>query len=145
MCCCCLQLVTQEQIDAARAGLSSKAAGDAEAAYEAEKARVGEARRAELEAQLAAAAEAAAAAAAEAEVRMARLSLGGCGKHTRSDSLSLPESACMADGQRTVLVVATGTGCQLGKTDSEDLPAYTNRPFHKKKHVFAEARHHDLA
>lgn len=64
-----LQLVTQEQVHAARAGLSSKAAGDAEAAFEAERARVGEARRAELEAQAAAAAEAAAAAAAEAEVR----------------------------------------------------------------------------
>jgi hypothetical protein len=64
-----LQLVTQEQVDAARAGLSSKAAGDAEAAFEAERARVGEACRAELEAQAAAAAEAAAAAAAEAEVR----------------------------------------------------------------------------
>jgi len=63
-----LQLVSQEQIEAARTGLSSKAAGDAEAAFEAEKAQVGEARRAELEAQLAAAAEAAAAAAAEAEV-----------------------------------------------------------------------------
>jgi hypothetical protein len=62
-----LQLVTQEQIESARAGLSSKAAGDAEAAFEAEKARVGEERRAQLEAQLAAA-EAAAAAAAEAEV-----------------------------------------------------------------------------
>lgn len=60
-------LVSQEQIEAARTGLSSKAAGDAEAAFEAEKAQVGEARRAELEAQLAAAAEAAAAAAAEAE------------------------------------------------------------------------------
>lgn len=58
-----LQLVSQEQIEAARTGLSSKAAGDAEAAFEAEKAQVGEARRAELEAQLAAAAEA-----AEAEV-----------------------------------------------------------------------------
>jgi hypothetical protein len=58
---CFLQLVTQEQIEAARSGLSAKAAGDAEAAFEAEKARVGEARRAELEAQLAAAA-------AEAEV-----------------------------------------------------------------------------
>jgi hypothetical protein len=65
---CVLQLVTQEQIESARAGLSSKAAGDAEAAFEAEKARVGEERRAQLEAQLAAAAEAAAAAAAEAEV-----------------------------------------------------------------------------
>lgn len=69
-CIVALQLVTQEQIDTARAGLSSKATGDAEAAFEAEKARVGEARRAELEAQLGAAAEAAAAAAAEAEVRV---------------------------------------------------------------------------
>lgn len=60
--------MTQEQIEAARTGLSAKAAGDAEAAFEAEKARVGEARRTELEAQLAAAAEAAATAAAEAEV-----------------------------------------------------------------------------
>lgn len=64
-----VKLVTQEQIDAARASLSAKAAGDAEAVFEAEKARVGDARRAELEAQLAAAAEAAAAAAADAEVR----------------------------------------------------------------------------
>ena len=63
--------MSQEQVEAARAGLSSKAAGDAEAAFEAEKARVCEAKRAELEAQLAAAAEAAAAAAAEAEVRRA--------------------------------------------------------------------------
>lgn len=63
-----LQLVTQEQIEAARSGLAAKVAGDAEAAFEAEKARVADARRAELEAQLAAAAEAAAAAAAEAEV-----------------------------------------------------------------------------
>lgn len=43
-----------------RAELAAKASGDAEAAFEAERARVGEARRAELEAQLAAAAEAAA-------------------------------------------------------------------------------------
>jgi hypothetical protein len=113
--CCLLQLVTQEQIDAARAGLSSKAAGDAEAAYEAEKARVGEARRAELEAQLAVAAEAAAAAAAEAEVRLTRLWLTCVvdGTHTRNDNLSQLEAACMADGQHTVRVAAIDPGLSI--------------------------------
>jgi hypothetical protein len=106
-----LQLVTQEQIDAARAGLSSKAAGDAEAAYEAAKARVGEARRAELEAQLLAAAEAAAAAAAEAEVRLARL--------------SLHEASCMTDGHHTVNVVEPTQICSCDRFGN--WPAYRSR------------------
>lgn len=64
-----LQLVRQEQVDAARAELSARVSGDAESAFDAARARAGEARRAELEAHLAAAAEAAAAEAAEAQVR----------------------------------------------------------------------------
>lgn len=63
------QLVRQEQVDAVREELGGKAASDADAALEAERACVGDATRAELEAQLAAAAAAAEAAAAEAEVR----------------------------------------------------------------------------
>jgi hypothetical protein len=62
------QIARQEQIDAVRAELVAKSGGDAEAAFEAERARVGDEKRAELEAQLAAAAAEAEAAAAAAEV-----------------------------------------------------------------------------
>jgi phage protein D len=65
-----LQVAHQEQIDAVRAELVAKSGGDAEAAFEAERARVGDEKRAELEAQLAAAAAEAEAAAAAAEVRV---------------------------------------------------------------------------
>jgi hypothetical protein len=76
--CCChfgallllLQIARQEQIDAVRAELVAKSGGDAEAAFEAERARVGDEKRAELEAQVAAAAAEAEAAAAAAEVRV---------------------------------------------------------------------------
>lgn len=51
-----------------RAELAAKAGGDADAAYEAERQRVGDEKRAELEAQLAAAVAEAEAAAAAAEV-----------------------------------------------------------------------------
>jgi hypothetical protein len=62
------QVARQEQIDAVRAELVAKSGGDAEAAFGAERARVGDEKRAELEAQLAAAAAEAEAAAAAAEV-----------------------------------------------------------------------------
>lgn len=62
-------MARQEQIDAVRAELASKAGDDADAAFEAEKQRAGDAKRAELEAQLAAAKEAHEAAAAQAQVR----------------------------------------------------------------------------
>lgn len=65
---CCPQIAGKEQIEAVRAELSSKAGGDADAAYEADKQRAGEEKRAELEAQLAAAQAAYEAAAAEAQV-----------------------------------------------------------------------------
>lgn len=98
----CLQLVTQEQIEAARTGLSAKAAGNAEAAFEAEKARVGEARRAELEAQLAAAAQAAATAAAEAEV----------GSRGRDCFLQLPATAGLPP-QSCIAGAAVGASCAI--------------------------------
>lgn len=63
-----MQIVRQEQITAVRAELVSRSGGDADAAYEAERQRVGDEKRAELEAQLAAAQAAYEAAAAEAQV-----------------------------------------------------------------------------
>lgn len=66
----CVQIARQEQIDAVRAELAAKAGGDADSAFEAERQRVGDEKRAELEAQLAAAAAEAEAAAAAAEVSL---------------------------------------------------------------------------
>ncbi|KAF6259091.1 radial spoke protein 3-domain-containing protein [Scenedesmus sp. NREL 46B-D3] len=60
-------IARQEQVDAVRAELVAKSGGDAEATFEAERARVGDEKRAELEAQLAAAAAEAEAAATAAE------------------------------------------------------------------------------
>ena len=65
----CLQLVGSDQVASVRAELTNKAQEDVTSRWEAEKTRVAEEKRAELDAVAAAAAEAAEAARAAAEVR----------------------------------------------------------------------------
>jgi hypothetical protein len=74
--CPCLQLVSSDQVASVKADLANKAEEETAAGWESEKARVGEEKRAELEAAAAGAAEAAEAARVAAEVSTWQVGMG---------------------------------------------------------------------